>query len=147
MNLFTNHPAKVEGENSPGPEILEGRECYATQRHVKKLAPGARRLGGSVWGHRNQPLYALRECLGEGRFLSTDPVTVLGPVSLMLWSFILIVSVKYLLMLTRATNQGEGGVFALLSILKQPVAGLSSKAISCWGSLPSSGRRSCTGTA
>lgn len=89
---------------------------------------------GVVYGDiGTSPLYALRECLGEGRFVSTDPVTVLGPVSLMLWSFILIVSAKYLLMLTRATNQGEGGVFALLSILKQPAAGLGSRAISWLG--------------
>lgn len=80
---------------------------------------------GVVYGDiGTSPLYALRECLGEGRFLASDPVTVLGPVSLMLWSFILIVSVKYLLILTRATNQGEGGVFALLSILRQPSARL-----------------------
>ena len=105
------------------------------QHHdTSKSWPLALAALGVVYGDiGTSPLYALRECLGEGRFLATDPVTVLGPVSLMLWSFILIVSIKYLLMLTRATNQGEGGVFALLSILKQPVAGLSSKSISWLG--------------
>lgn len=91
----------------------------------QKTWPLALAALGVVYGDiGTSPLYALRECLGEGRFDPADPLTVLGPVSLMLWSLILIVSVKYLMLLARATNQGEGGVFALLSILKQPAAGL-----------------------
>ncbi|MFZ4764791.1 MAG: potassium transporter Kup [Roseimicrobium sp.] len=91
-----------------------------TKRNAWPLALAAL---GVVYGDiGTSPLYALRECLGEGRFLASDPLTVLGPASLMLWSLILIVSVKYLLMLTHATNQGEGGVFALLSLLRQPAA-------------------------
>jgi len=91
---------------------------------------------GVVYGDiGTSPLYALRECLGEGRFLATDPVTVLGPVSLMLWSLILIVSIKYLGMLARATNQGEGGVFSLLSILRQPAAGFSETTLKRMGLL------------
>jgi KUP system potassium uptake protein len=83
---------------------------------------------GVVYGDiGTSPLYAFRECLAEDRFNPADRLTVLGPTSLMLWSLILIVSVKYLLILTRATNQGEGGVFALLSILKLPEAKLSAK--------------------
>ena len=83
---------------------------------------------GVVYGDiGTSPLYALRECFGEGRFVASDPVTVLGPVSLMLWSFILIVSIKYLLLLVHATHQGEGGVFALLTILRQPAAGFEAK--------------------
>ncbi len=91
---------------------------------------------GVVYGDiGTSPLYSLRECLGEGRFVATDPVTVLGPVSLMLWSLILIVSIKYLLILTRATNQGEGGVFALLSILRHPEAGFKKESLKWMGLL------------
>ena len=91
---------------------------------------------GVVYGDiGTSPLYSLRECLGEGRFLASDPVTVLGPASLMLWSLILIVSVKYLMMLTQATNQGEGGVFALLSILRQPAAKFTPKTLKLLGVL------------
>lgn len=91
----------------------------------QKTWPLALAALGVVYGDiGTSPLYALRECLAEDRFDPASALSVLGPASLMLWSLILIVSVKYLLILARATNQGEGGVFALLSILKQPVAGL-----------------------
>ncbi|MCE9520578.1 MAG: KUP/HAK/KT family potassium transporter, partial [Verrucomicrobia bacterium] len=69
------------------------------------------------------PIYALRETIRE-RFDAANELTVLGPVSLMFWSLTIIVSIKYLLVLTRATNQGEGGVFALYSLLRKPEAGL-----------------------
>lgn len=89
---------------------------------------------GVVYGDiGTSPLYSLHECLGEGRFHPNDPVTVLGPTSLMIWSLTVIVSIKYLLILSHATNQGEGGVFALLSILRQPTAGLSKGAIRILG--------------
>ena len=89
---------------------------------------------GVVYGDiGTSPLYSLHECLGEGRFNPADPVTVLGPTSLMIWSLTVIVTIKYLLILSHATNQGEGGVFALLSILRQPTAGLSKGAIRVLG--------------
>ena len=80
---------------------------------------------GVVYGDiGTSPIYALRECI-RGRFEAGDPLTVLGPVSLMLWSLTIIVTVKYLTLLTRADNQGEGGVFALFSLLNRKEAGLS----------------------
>lgn len=80
---------------------------------------------GVVYGDiGTSPIYALRECI-RGRFEAGDPLTVLGPVSLMLWSLTIIVTVKYLMLLTRADNQGEGGVFALFSLLHRKEVGLS----------------------
>lgn len=91
----------------------------------QKTWPLALAALGVVYGDiGTSPLYSLRECLHGNHFDPNDSLTVLGPTSLMLWSLIVIVSVKYLLLLTQATNQGEGGVFALLSILRQPTAGL-----------------------
>ena len=95
------------------------------QPATPKTWPLALAALGVVYGDiGTSPLYALRECLREGRFDPANEMTVLGPASLMLWSLILIVGVKYLLVLAHATSQGEGGVFALLSILKQPMARL-----------------------
>jgi KUP system potassium uptake protein len=72
---------------------------------------------GVVFGDiGTSPLYTIRECFG----LHHLPVTtenVLGVLSLIFWSLTLIVSVKYMLLLARADNQGEGGVFALSSLL------------------------------
>ena len=86
---------------------------------------------GVVYGDiGTSPLYALRECLAHGRLEPDNPVTVFGPVSLMFWSLTIIVTVKYLLLLSRADNQGEGGIFALYSLLRQAKARLSKRAIS-----------------
>lgn len=76
---------------------------------------------GVVFGDiGTSPLYALKECLAHSHFDPRQPdlAMVYGPISLMFWSLTIMVSVKYLLLVTRATNQGEGGVFALLSLLR-----------------------------
>ncbi|MCB1224621.1 MAG: KUP/HAK/KT family potassium transporter [Verrucomicrobiales bacterium] len=76
---------------------------------------------GVVFGDiGTSPLYALRECLVHAGY---DPARdgremLFGPISLMFWSLTLMVSFKYLLLLSRATAQGEGGIFALLSLLR-----------------------------
>ncbi|HSI65032.1 MAG TPA: KUP/HAK/KT family potassium transporter, partial [Candidatus Saccharimonadia bacterium] len=103
--------------------------------HARSWAVAVAALGVVYGDIGTSPLYALRECLAEERFSAAEPVTVLGPVSLMLWSLILIVSIKYLLLLVRATNQGEGGVFALLSILRHPDAGFQKGALKWLGLL------------
>src|SRR5829696_7283027 len=85
---------------------------------------------GVVYGDiGTSPLYALRECLAHGRLEPDNHVTVFGPVSLMFWSLTIIVTIKYLLLLSKADNQGEGGIFALYSLLRQAKAGLSKRAV------------------
>ena len=82
-----------------------------------KLWAGALASTGVVFGDiGTSPLYTIRECFG----LHHVPVTtanVLGVLSLIFWSLTVIVAVKYMLLLSRADNQGEGGVFALSSLL------------------------------
>ncbi len=76
---------------------------------------------GVVFGDiGTSPLYALRECLAHAGYVpGKDGVEmVYGPISLMFWSLTLMVSIKYLSLLSQATAQGEGGMFALLSLLR-----------------------------
>ena len=76
---------------------------------------------GVVFGDiGTSPLYAFKECLAHSSFDPQHPdlAIIYGPISLMFWSLTIMVSVKYLLLVTRATNQGEGGIFALLSLLR-----------------------------
>jgi KUP system potassium uptake protein len=76
---------------------------------------------GVVFGDiGTSPLYALRECLHHAGFRAgvDGHEMVYGPISLMFWSLTIMVSVKYLGVLARATAQGEGGMFALLSLLR-----------------------------
>lgn len=74
---------------------------------------------GVVYGDiGTSPLYALRECfLGLHRYPPTE-VNILGVLSLIFWALLLIVSVKYLVFVMRADNRGEGGILALLALLK-----------------------------
>jgi KUP system potassium uptake protein len=79
---------------------------------------------GVVFGDiGTSPLYALRECLAHSGYRAgVDPVEmVYGPISLMFWSLTIMVAFKYLTVLSHATAQGEGGMFALLSLLRNPV--------------------------
>lgn len=71
---------------------------------------------GVVFGDLGtSPLYALQEAFHRGHGVRPTPGNVVGVLSLFLWSLILMVSVKYVLLLMRADNKGEGGILALLA--------------------------------
>lgn len=69
------------------------------------------------------PLYAIREAFFGVHPLPPDRENVLGILSLIFWSLIVVVSLKYLVFVLRADNRGEGGIFALLSLLGARRAG------------------------
>lgn len=72
---------------------------------------------GVVFGDiATSPLYALRECFSEHYNIPLNRETVLGVLCLIIWSLIIVVSVKYILFVLRANNKGEGGVLALLAL-------------------------------
>jgi KUP system potassium uptake protein len=73
---------------------------------------------GVVFGDiGTSPLYTVKECIAHLPTGVTLDAGVLGALSLMLWSLIIVVCVKYLGFITKADNQGEGGIFALLALL------------------------------
>jgi KUP system potassium uptake protein len=73
---------------------------------------------GVVFGDiGTSPLYALRECFAPGRGIEANSENVIGLVSLLLWILTLIVSVKYLALVLRADNKGDGGILALVSLV------------------------------
>jgi KUP system potassium uptake protein len=74
---------------------------------------------GIVYGDiGTSPLYAFREAIkAASAGASPTPEAVLGAVSLIAWSLILIVSLKYAILILRADNRGEGGIVALLALL------------------------------
>jgi KUP system potassium uptake protein len=84
--------------------------------------PTAASLGalGIVYGDiGTSPLYALREAVkaasADG---SPSHAAVMGVVSLIIWSLVLVISIKYAILILRADNRGEGGIVALLAILR-----------------------------
>src|SRR6476469_892721 len=83
---------------------------------------------GVVYGDiGTSPLYALRESVlaaMSGGHVATEPV-ILGILSLIIWALILIVTVKYVLILLRADNDGEGGTLALMALANRALGGKS----------------------
>ena len=75
---------------------------------------------GVVFGDiGTSPLYAFREALGQAAGGGIDQGEILGVLSLAIWALIIVVTLKYLLFLMRADNQGEGGVLALTALARR----------------------------
>lgn len=93
---------------------------------------------GIVFGDLGtSPLYALQEAFHPQRGVAASADNVLGCTSLFLWSLIVMVSFKYVWVLMRADNQGEGGILALLALLVRDLSSGASahKGKTCWGGL------------
>ncbi len=73
---------------------------------------------GVVYGDiGTSPLYAIRECFYGAFAVQISHDNVLGVLSLIFWSLILVISFKYLVFIMRADNRGEGGILALMSLV------------------------------
>ena len=78
---------------------------------------------GVVFGDiGTSPLYAMREALHHSRSGGASELAVLGVVSLVVWALILVVTLKYVLLLMRADNKGEGGTLALMALARKTLA-------------------------
>lgn len=72
---------------------------------------------GVVYGDiGTSPLYALKECFSGEHGIPVTQGTVFGVLSLLFWTLLIIVSIKYLVFVLRADNNGEGGILALMAL-------------------------------
>ena len=97
-----------------------------TAHHGPKEAMPKLMLGaiGVVYGDiGTSPLYAMKESFLGPHPLAVDRLHIFGVLSLIFWSLMLIVTVKYVAVAMRADNRGEGGSFALLSLIARNLAG------------------------
>jgi len=79
---------------------------------------------GVVFGDiGTSPLYAMKESFVGPHPLAADPVHIFGVLSLIFWTLMLVVTVKYVAVTMRAHNKGEGGSFALLALISRTVEG------------------------
>ena len=84
---------------------------------LAKLALGAI---GVVYGDiGTSPLYAMKEVFVGHHPLAVDQLHIFGVISLVFWSLMLIVTLKYVLIVLRADNNGEGGSLALLALIQR----------------------------
>ena len=75
---------------------------------------------GVVYGDiGTSPLYAFREALAQTADAGIDRSEIVGVLSLALWALIIVVTLKYVLFLTRADNNGEGGVLSLMALARR----------------------------
>ena len=73
---------------------------------------------GVVFGDiGTSPLYAFRETFAGHHPLAVDPLHIMGVVSTIFWSMMIVVSLKYVTIIMRADNKGEGGSLALLALI------------------------------
>jgi KUP system potassium uptake protein len=86
--------------------------------HSKSFAVLSVAVLGVVYGDiGTSPLYALRETFAGKDPIPPTPDNVLGVLSLIFWTLVLVISLKYMIFVLRADNRGEGGTFALLALL------------------------------
>lgn len=92
-----------------------GAEGQTGRKRLMALSLGAL---GIVFGDiGTSPLYTLSSCFSSANGLAITPENVLGVLSLVFWSLVIIVCLKYQLLVLRADNKGEGGILALLALL------------------------------
>ena len=73
---------------------------------------------GIVFGDiGTSPLYALRVCFSGSHALAVTDQNIYGVLSLIFWSLIFVISIKYLVLILRADNNGEGGILALMALV------------------------------
>jgi KUP system potassium uptake protein len=102
-----SNPATAPAQDS-------GKTSKKPSAYNAKLALGAL---GVVYGDiGTSPLYALKECVTLPHGVAPAVENIFGLLSLIFWSITLVVSVKYILYVMRADNNGEGGVLALMAL-------------------------------
>ncbi|WP_454763701.1 potassium transporter Kup [Cupriavidus campinensis] len=102
-------------------------QTATTTSHYFVESPSTRALiigaVGVVFGDiGTSPLYALKECFSQEHGIPFSPGAVLGIISMLFWAMIIVVSLKYVLFVMRADNNGEGGVLALMALALRTAA-------------------------
>lgn len=111
--------AKLDQVASKGPV---GRWWSRLQSGPNRITPAMAIVAlGVVYGDiGTSPLYTMQTFLnGQGGLAHADREAVLGVLSLVFWSITLITTVKYVLIAMRIDNKGEGGIFALYSLVRK----------------------------
>lgn len=92
---------------------------HAPPVHSPRLAITALAALGVVFGDiGTSPLYAFRECFAGAHGSPLNAENLSGAASLIVWSLLLIVSIKYLFLVLRLDNRGEGGILALSALVR-----------------------------
>lgn len=106
-----------EGTDKPIPEKPKSQGAQPKQK--SRLARLSLAALGVVFGDiSTSPIYAIRECFQGQYGIDVSHANVMGILSLMFWSLVMIVGLKYLTFVFRANNHGEGGEIALIALIR-----------------------------
>ena len=94
---------------------IPGTDTPQHRTSTRVLAVGA--LGVVFGDIGTNPLFAMREAFTARHRVALDATNIVGLLSLMFWSLILVVTVKYISTVMRADNEGEGGILALAALV------------------------------
>ncbi len=95
---------------------------HASPRHRRATAALVLGAIGVVFGDiGTSPLYALKEAFSPEHGIPLTPDNVMGILSLIVWSMVWVITIKYLFVMMRADNNGEGGILALLALALREV--------------------------
>ena len=108
----------VERAGSGKSSGSEPKESGNRPRSATSIALSLAVLGVVYGDIGTSPIYALRECFSGKHPIPITPDNVLGILSMMFWTLLLVVSLKYMVFVLQADNRGEGGTFALLALLR-----------------------------
>ena len=108
-----------------GPHEAAPQSHHGPRTRVDRAKLALAALGVVYGDIGTSPLYAIKECFAKHNDALGHPIdqlsptsgNVLGILSLVFWSLVLVVAVKYLTFIMRADNGGEGGILALLALV------------------------------
>ncbi|MFZ5624756.1 MAG: KUP/HAK/KT family potassium transporter, partial [Gemmatimonadota bacterium] len=130
-----SEPATVTEEPPSTPAVGGEYHFHPVARPTGKVL-AALALGalGVVYGDiGTSPLYAIKECFTPPHGLPPTRENVLGVLSLVFWSLNFVVSFKYIALVMKADNRGEGGILALLALIRKHTQGRSRHALIAMG--------------
>jgi len=107
----------LQGNNTGSSKLEDVSKKKESTKGLVMLSVAA--LGVVFGDIGTSPLYAIRECFHGDYAIPVTQENILGVLSLMFWSLVMIVTIKYLTFVLRADNKGEGGVLVLASLVKK----------------------------
>jgi KUP system potassium uptake protein len=97
------------------PAEIPAHPAHSTHRDVLRLSLLA--LGVIYGDIGTSPLYAIRECFYGAHGIGVSQANILGVLSLVFWTLIVVITLKYHVYVIRADNRGEGGILALVALV------------------------------
>jgi len=108
---------------TPGDAARDKPEAKPASEHDSRFAALALGALGVVFGDiGTSPLYTFKLCLGATGAHTIDAGEILGVLSLIFWSLMIVVTYKYVTLILRNDNRGEGGILALLALVQRQEA-------------------------